>query len=57
VAGKEMRAHPNGSYPVIELAAGTYKNTKYKSIVDVPVFKLIAWDESPWQGAELRRET
>jgi hypothetical protein len=54
-AGKEVRMH-KGSYPAIELGASTYKNQRYKSIVDVPTFKICGW-EPAWQGAEIRRVT
>jgi hypothetical protein len=55
-AGEQMRAQPAGSYPVIELQADSYKHPTYKSIVDVPVFRIVGWETSPWQGAEIRRE-
>jgi hypothetical protein len=54
--GEQMRAQPAGSYPIVELQASSYKHPTYKSIVDVPVFKLVGWDQDPWVGAEIRRE-
>jgi hypothetical protein len=54
-AGMLMRMHP-GSYPIVTLKTGSYRNTTHNTDVDFPVFELTGWDNDPWVGAAVRKE-